>query len=351
MRRIPEHFARFLILAAVAAVPLLVMALRPDNSIFAAGETIEVRGRMPENGGWTPDRISVEAGQPLHLRLVSDDVVHSFAIGQSDHPVIELLPGQVVETTLVFDEPGKYTFYCTRWCGVNHWRMRGVIDVTGPRREGPRPPAALYEQLEIDIDAPHPAEVVPEQPPSADRGEAMDVEIPSSYLDRSTYRASSPDQTWKALRQEPSLAGLSGADLWDLTALIWERQSSPEQIQLGREIYRQNCAACHGENGQGDGVMAKYLESALAGLQTHEGNIYSENRLGGQHGIQKPSSFADAEQMLGASPALLQGKIVRGGMGTGMPYWGPVLTETETWAVTAYLWAFQFESEVLLSLD
>jgi len=26
--------------------------------------------------------------------------------------------------------------------------------------------------------------------------------------------------------------------------------------------------------------------------------------------------------MLGASPALLHGKIVRGGMGTGMPYWG-----------------------------
>jgi hypothetical protein len=40
--------------------------------------------------------------------------------------------------------------------------------------------------------------------------------------------------------------------------------------------------------------------------------------------------------MLGASPALLQGKIIRGGMGTGMPYWGPIFTEAQTWALVDY---------------
>ena len=30
--------------------------------------------------------------------------------------------------------------------------------------------------------------------------------------------------------------------------------------------------------------------------------------------------------MLGASDAILEGKIMRGGMGTGMPYWGPIFT-------------------------
>jgi mono/diheme cytochrome c family protein len=47
--------------------------------------------------------------------------------------------------------------------------------------------------------------------------------------------------------------------------------------------------------------------------------------------------------MLGASPALLQGKVVRGGMGTGMPYWGPILTDAQVRAVVDYLWTFTLE--------
>jgi hypothetical protein len=34
---------------------------------------------------------------------------------------------------------------------------------------------------------------------------------------------------------------------------------------------------------------------------------------------QTPADFTDPARMLGASPALLEGKILRGGMGTGMP--------------------------------
>ncbi len=57
----------------------------------------------------------------------------------------------------------------------------------------------------------------------------------------------------------------------------------------------------------------------------------------------EPADFTDPESMLGASPALLQGKILRGGMGTGMPYWGPIFTEDQLWALVSYLWSFQFE--------
>ncbi len=32
-------------------------------------------------------------------------------------------------------------------------------------------------------------------------------------------------------------------------------------------------------------------------------------------------------------------------MGTGMPYWGPIFTEPETWALVDYLWSFQFRLE------
>lgn len=57
----------------------------------------------------------------------------------------------------------------------------------------------------------------------------------------------------------------------------------------------------------------------------------------------RPADFSDPQRMLAASPALLQGKILRGGMGTGMPYFGPLFTEEQTWALVAYLWTFQFD--------
>jgi mono/diheme cytochrome c family protein len=59
--------------------------------------------------------------------------------------------------------------------------------------------------------------------------------------------------------------------------------------------------------------------------------------------IQVPAHLTDPAKMLDASPALLQGKILRGGMGTGMPSWGQIFTEEQTWDLVAYLYSFQFE--------
>jgi heme/copper-type cytochrome/quinol oxidase subunit 2 len=44
------------------------------------------------------------------LRLIADDVLHGFAVGRRDDPSVDMPPGQVVETTLIFDEPGTYTY-------------------------------------------------------------------------------------------------------------------------------------------------------------------------------------------------------------------------------------------------
>jgi mono/diheme cytochrome c family protein len=56
-----------------------------------------------------------------------------------------------------------------------------------------------------------------------------------------------------------------------------------------------------------------------------------------------PANFTNAAQLLGASPALLQGKILRGGMGTGMPAWGPIFTDDQTWALVDYVYSFVFD--------
>lgn len=324
-----EHLAQSALVLFVLVIPLGFAGAWGLAKLSESPTTIH--GRVSEDGGWLPGTLRAVVGVPLHLRLVSDDVVHGFAIGKSDYPAIDLPPGKVVDTTLNFTEPGTYTYYCTRWCGPNHWRMRGVIEVTGEQSTAPPAPEPLYVTLGIDIDAEHPAAIVPEAPPSAARGEALRVELPEGMRSRQDFIRRSPAEVWVALRRDPSTEGLSDPDVWDLVARLWWSTTTPEALSDGRELYARNCAACHGVNGAGDGVMSSRADPSPAPGRDTTGHAAT------------PADFTDRSTMLGASSALLQGKVLRGGMGTGMPYWGPILTEAQMWALTDYLWTFQFE--------
>jgi len=298
---------------------------------FLWAQTPIVHAQMAEDGGWNPDVIQAEAGKPLHLKLTSDDVVHGFAVGQMDIGPVDVEPGKVAEVTLTVDMPGIYTFYCTRWCGPNHWRMRGTIEVSG---SGANPESAsepLYVRLGLDIDVPHDAPSVPLGQPSAIRGQELIDRIPFE-LSQDHYRSRSPYQVFNDL----SSASLIESERWDAVAYLWRSNTTPEALANGQELYAQNCAACHGENGAGDGIFADDLKQAgEATMQTIDG---AESMT-----MQPPVDFTNPTRMLGASPALLQGKILRGGMGTGMPMWGSIFTEEQIWDLIAYLYSFQFE--------
>jgi mono/diheme cytochrome c family protein/plastocyanin len=328
-----EWLARFIVIALVAAVLAV-----PAGAWWLRSQGTLIRARMAETGGWMPESLTAEVGQPLRLRLTSDDVMHSFAIGKSDQPAVDVIPGEVTEVTLTFDQPGKYTYYCTRWCSVNHWRMRGTIEVIGAETtpEAVKPP--LYVTLGLDIDAEHHAESIPEQKPSAWRGAQLGVSLPAAYLEREYYLSHSPVEMWKALRDEADLAPLTDQDIWNLAALAWQSNTTPQELEAGQQLYTTNCAACHGETGKGDGVFADDLD--LSQAEEHADMQTGEMTT-------RPTDFTMAEHMLAASPAHLQGKILRGGMGTGMPYWGPIFTEEQTWALVAYIWTFQFDLEDL----
>ena len=149
---------------------LIALTLLIGLGVFLAWRShqdgLPLHARMPEQGGWDPSALSATVGQPLHLRLTSDDVTHGFAVGQTDWPAVDVYPGEVTEVTLTFDHPGTYVFYCTRWCGANHWRMRGTIQVAGadgsPGEPAATAQAPLYTELSLDIDAPHPASATPQ---------------------------------------------------------------------------------------------------------------------------------------------------------------------------------------------
>jgi mono/diheme cytochrome c family protein/plastocyanin len=343
-----EVLARLFALTALFGMPAGVFVLAQDRR--SGGEdVVEVRARLPEDGGWLPGELTAEVGQPLRLRLSSDDVVHGFAVGKLDWPAVDLMPGQPVETIVRFDQPGVYTFYCTRWCGPDHWRMRGIIEVTGSGKQVSSV-APLYMEMGLDLDEPHMVDRVPSQRPSAERGARLATEPPGRFLAPDYYGRHSPAKWRRDLRADRSTAGMSDQDVWDLAALMWERTTASERLLEGERLYRENCAACHGETGSGDGVMADRLSIDPAGLLGFSVSARDTSASIG-HTTVSPADFTDPQQMLGASPALLHGKIVRGGMGTGMPYWGPILTDDQIWALVEYLWTFQFDGRTPVSDD
>lgn len=324
-----ENIARIAVLILVFGASLVVIAAR----WVARDGVVEVHAAMPERGGWLPSNITARVNEPLHLRLISDDVVHGFAVGQSDLNPVDIHPGEPTEITLYFDQPGTYTFFCTRWCGANHWRMRGTITVEAEApilmQEEASPP--LYQDLGIDLDAPHD---LPDLNlvglPSADRGQNLIVDIPEYYKTRQYYQSHSPDQAWEDQRAELLSVDLDKDQLWDLIAALWSNATTKQTLREGQELYTQNCAACHGSDGRGSGVFAP--EPSATPQSDSMGNE-----------VVPPADFSDPGQMYGASPALLQGKILRGGMGTGMPSWGQIFTEAQSWALTDYLWTFSFQ--------
>ena len=89
----------------------------------------------------------------------------------------------------------------------------------------------------------------------------------------------------------------------------------PRPFRSGQRLFLKNCAACHGERGAGNGPGGKYQPKT-------------------------PADFTDARRHASGHRPLYTAKIRRGGMGTGMPYWGSIFTEAELSALVDYLWSF-----------
>jgi mono/diheme cytochrome c family protein len=86
---------------------------------------------------------------------------------------------------------------------------------------------------------------------------------------------------------------------------------TPELLETGRVSFKLNCASCHGERGEGDGVSAEALDP-------------------------KPRNFAREPFKYGAKPAQIFRTISKGIPGTAMLAFTE-LTEVERWALAYHV--------------
>ncbi len=323
-------------LVALVSVGLIVLGLpaaalgyqywlRPAT---APTHVIDIDLRVPQDGGFAPEAITVTMGEPVTLRFASLDVTHGIAIGPGlGVDLGHVDPGQVKEITLTFDHPGTYTYYCNAWCSPDHWRMRGTLQVIDPDNPGFVPPAQSDPMIQalivegVDIDAKHeeghghdddPALEIT-RPLSAQHGADLldSVTLPDEVIDPLWRRSHAPTQALELLgTANPQM---TQADLIDVVAYLWTADTAPETILNAQVLYNKNCAACHGQYGGGDGPAA---------------DTTAEN----------PVIFADPAFMFEMRSDVLYAKIRRGGMGTDMPNFGTLFTQEETWALVEYLW-------------
>jgi len=77
------------------------------------------------------NELHVPVGSPVKLILASEDVIHSFYIPafRLKHDVV---PGSYQTYWFQPTEPGRYHIFCAEYCGTNHSRMTGWVDVMDP---------------------------------------------------------------------------------------------------------------------------------------------------------------------------------------------------------------------------
>lgn len=315
-----ELLARCALLIVLIGFPVGVFVYQYVYLPATPGEAqvIDLVAQAPEVGGWEPEYITVNKGDTVRLRITGQDVVHGFAVGRLGIDTGPIIPGEAVTVEFVADEVGQFTYYCNVWCSPYHYRMRGTLEVVDPA--APDAPVVVEEGpaiagLDLDIDSPHEAQFYPASRPSAVRGRILADRIELPTLD--DLRRQSPSAVFQAVRARNPTASLSDEEIWDLVAYLWFAATTPGRQAVGEALYAKNCAACHGGSGGGDGPGGRYLE-------------------------QRPTDFTNARTMAGGSSEIYFAKIRRGGMGTGMPYWGTIFTEEETWSIVDYLWIFLF---------
>ena len=77
---------------------------------------------------WTPQDVTIPAGTEVTIKAVSRDVIHGIRIPETNANVM-VIPGQVSEIEVTFDEAGQYSLLCHEYCGIGHQTMYMTINV------------------------------------------------------------------------------------------------------------------------------------------------------------------------------------------------------------------------------
>ena len=101
-----------------------------------------------------------------------------------------------------------------------------------------------------------------------------------------------------------------------IALLLWQCSTANADLEHGKQLYKENCAPCHGDLGKGDGAGARSLPV-------------------------KPADHTDSAAMNGRSDGFLRDVISKGGGAMGlssfMPAWQGLFKDNEILDLVSYI--------------
>ena len=80
------------------------------------------------DAGFTSSKLYIPVDRPVRLRMVSQDVIHSFYV-PAFRAKWDIVPGRDSVVWFTCTEPGEYLYECTEYCGTGHSSMIGADGV------------------------------------------------------------------------------------------------------------------------------------------------------------------------------------------------------------------------------
>ena len=126
-----------IILLGVLAATIVALVRMAEPS-QAAAATIDVAGHewwwevsYPNQGAVTANEIHIPVGEPVEIKLTSDNVIHSFWVPELSDK-LDVIPGKTNTLWLQADQAGEFRGQCAEFCGVGHALMQFIVVAQPP---------------------------------------------------------------------------------------------------------------------------------------------------------------------------------------------------------------------------
>lgn len=99
----------------------------PDNAMPVTGTARMWSWLFSYENGKTADKLYVPVGQPVRVKLIAEDVLHSFYV-PAFRVKRDCVPGMDTYAWFVADKAGSYDLFCAEYCGVGHADMTTTVE-------------------------------------------------------------------------------------------------------------------------------------------------------------------------------------------------------------------------------
>jgi cytochrome c oxidase subunit 2 len=111
-----------------AACGIALAAVAPKTNLASAAVNPKVIEISAKRFQFTPSEITLKKGEPVILRLTSNDRVHGF-MSRPFKIDTDIPPDKPTDVAITPETAGNFTIICDHYCGTGHSNMKMEVTV------------------------------------------------------------------------------------------------------------------------------------------------------------------------------------------------------------------------------